>query len=179
MKKIQENTIYKFTATTLDGKEIALSEYAGKVLLIVNTATHCGHVGQLKTLENVYQQFKDQGFEVLGFPSNQFANQEPLDGNSISEFCSKNYGVSFQLFDKTNVRGKNAHPLFTFFGDKKQNGKIAVHPLWNYYKFLIDRNGQVVDYFFTYTKPDNKRIIKAIKNALHTSPANAKSAFAQ
>nr|MBP9549842.1 glutathione peroxidase [Chitinophagales bacterium] len=120
MENLPKNTIYKFTATSLEGKEIALSEYAGRVLLIVNTATHCGHVGQLQTLENVYQQYKEQGFEILGFPSNQFANQEPLEGKAIGEFCTTNYGVSFQLFDKINVRGRDAHPLFKFFGDKKQ-----------------------------------------------------------
>ena len=163
---MQDKSIYNFTADSVNGKEIPLSNYKGKVLLIVNTATHCGQVPQLGKLEKLYQHYKDQGFEILGFPSNQFANQEPLDGADINEFCAVNYGVSFTIFQKTKVRGKHAHPLFKFFRNKNKNGKIGVQPWWNYYKFLIDRNGNVVDYFYTYTQPDNKRLTKAIEKTL-------------
>lgn len=163
-----DNTIYDFTVKNLQGKEVSLSDYKGKVLLIVNTATHCGQVPQLGKLEKLYQQYRDQGFEVLGFPSNQFAGQEPLKGKDIEEFCQVNYGVNFTMFDKVMVRGKNAHPLFKYFRNKKENKKIAVQPMWNYYKFLIDRNGKVVDYFFTYTQPDNKRLVNALEKTLMT-----------
>lgn len=171
---MQDKTIYQFTVKDLQGKEVPLANYKDKVLLIVNTATRCGEVPQLSKLESLYQKYKNQGFEVLGFPSNQFAKQEPLDGEAIAEYCQINYGVSFKMFDKVDVRGSNAHPVFQFFYDKKQNGRIAARPWWNYYKFLIDRNGHVVDYFITYTYPNSKRLQRAIEKSLGIHNQNVK-----
>lgn len=159
-------SIYQFKVTTLQGKEISLEDYKGKVILIVNTATRCGRRGQLEDLEKIYQKYKDKGFVVLGFPSNDFA-QEPLNGEAIQEYCSINYGVTFPMMNKINVRGKNADPLFKFFSDKNQNGAIERIPKWNFYKFLIGKNGKVLDSFWTYRKPTNKKITSAIENALN------------
>ncbi len=160
-----DKSIYQFKVTTLQGKEISLEAYKGKVLLIVNTATRCGKRGQLEDLETIYQKYKDRGFSVLGFPSNDFA-QEPLNGEAIQEYCSINYGVTFPMMNKINVRGENADPLFSFFSDKNKNGVIARTPKWNFYKFLIGKDGFVRDSFWTYRRPVNKKITDAIENAL-------------
>ncbi len=158
-------SIYQFNVKTLRGDEVSLSEYKGKSLIIVNTATECGQAPQLKILESIYQQYKNQGLEILAFPSNQFS-QEPLEGKSISEFCEINYGVTFKIFDKIYVRGENAHPLFKFLSSKKLNGKFSAKPWWNFYKYIIDRNGNVVDYFYFRTYPNKKRVIRTIEKAL-------------
>lgn len=160
-----DQSIYQFKVKTLQGKEISLEAYKGKVILIVNTATRCGRRGQLEDLELIYQQFKDRGFIVIGFPSNDFA-QEPLNGEAISEYCSINYGVTFPMMNKINVRGENADPLFKFFSDKNKNGIIERTPKWNFYKFLIGRDGKVLNSFWTYRRPVNKKIITAIEKAL-------------
>lgn len=158
-------SVYSFATKTLQGKEISLSDFRGKVLLVVNTATGCGQSPQLTALEKLYQEYKDRGLMVIGFPSDQF-NQEPLEGNSIQEHCSINYGVTFPMMEKVMVNGKNAHPLFKFFNNKNENGAIQAHPRWNFYKFLIGRNGEVIDYFWTYRQPGNKKIRAAIEKAL-------------
>jgi len=167
-----DNTIYQFKFITTSGKEITTAELSGKVVLIVNTATKCGHTPQLETLEALYHKYKDSGLLILGVPSDQFA-QEPLEGENISEYCSINYGVTFPMLQKTPVRGEHAHPVFTFFADEKKNGKIASTPKWNFYKYLIGRDGKVIDYFWTYRKPDNKKIIRAIEKALAEKPIAA------
>lgn len=159
-------SIYQFKVTTLQGKEISLEDYKGKVILIVNTATRCGRRGQLEDLEKIYQKYKDKGFVVLGFPSNDFA-QEPLNGEAIQEYCEINFGVTFPMMNKINVRGENADPLFKFFSDKNKNGMIERTPRWNFYKFLIGKDGKVIDSFWTYRKPTNKKITSAIENALN------------
>jgi len=167
-----DNTIYQFKFITTSGKEITTAELSGKVVLIVNTATKCGHTPQLETLEALYLKYKESGLLILGVPSDQFA-QEPLEGENISEYCSINYGVTFPMLQKTPVRGEHAHPVFTFFADAKKNGKIASTPKWNFYKYLIGRDGKVIDYFWTYRKPDNKKIIRAIEKALAEKPVAA------
>jgi glutathione peroxidase len=163
---MNHNSIYQFSALNLAGKEMPLEQYRGQVLLITNTASKCGEAPQLVKLEALHQKYKDGGFQVLGFPCSQFAGQEPFDGTDISEYCQINYGVTFTMFDKVDVKGKEAHPLFRFFADKSQNGKFSIRPRWNYYKFLIGRDGQVIDYWITYTQPDVKRIKKAIEKAM-------------
>lgn len=174
MQNRQPNTIYNFNAIGLDGKDTALSGFKGKVLLIVNTATHCGQVAQLHKLEKIYNQYKNRGFEILAFPCNQFAGQEPLTGKAIEDFCKTRYNISFPIFQKICVRGYQAHPLFQFFGDKKQNGKFSIYPLWNYYKFLVDSNGYVISYFTTLTQPDSKKIMGAIEHALSGNAGSPK-----
>lgn len=169
-------SVYDFSAKTISGKEVSLEEYKGKVLIIVNTASKCGFTPQYEDLEKIYQNYKEKGIEILGFPSNQFAEQEPGNNSEIQEFCKLNYGVSFQLFDKTDVRGTEAHPLFNYLTENtKFEGFDLNHPTgkilssflsekfphflegdsvkWNFTKFLIDREGNIVGRFEPTTEP--------------------------
>ncbi|RZK48392.1 MAG: glutathione peroxidase [Pedobacter sp.] len=158
--------IYPIQVSTLNGKTYDLSKYKGQVVLIVNIASGCGFTPQLTELEKLYQEFKDQGFVILGFPSNDFGNQEPLDNAGIESFCQLNYGVNFPLHEKILVRGAAAHPLFKFLSEKSLNGAFNSIPRWNFHKYLINRQGEVVDYFYTFTKPDSSRIRKKVKKLL-------------
>jgi len=160
-----DNTIYQFNYSLTNGKELTQADLEGKVILMVNTATKCGHTPQLETLELLYKKYKDKGLLILGFPSDQFA-QEPLEGENISEYCSINFGVSFPMLQKTKLKGTDAHPVFNYFADEKLNGKFSSKPRWNFYKYLIGRDGKAIDYFWTYRKPDNSKIVKAIEKAL-------------
>ena len=161
------STVYPFKACLSNGKEKKLSDYEGRVLLIVNTATGCGYTPQLKELQEIREEFADQGFEVLGFPSNDFGKQEPLNGSEINQFCEVNYGVQFPVFDKIMVRGKEAHPLFKFLGDKKLNGNFNSTPRWNFHKYLINKKGEVVEYFYPFTKPTSSKMKKKIQRVLN------------
>jgi len=159
-------TIYPFKIKLLNGKEQTLSAYSGKVLLIVNTASSCGFTPQLKELQDLRDEYIAEGFEILGFPSDDFGKQEPLNGVAISEFCKENYGVQFPIFEKIMVRGEAAHPLFKFLRDKKLNGRLNATPRWNFHKYLINRQGEVVDYFYSFTKPSSSKIRKKIQRLL-------------
>lgn len=166
---MNEMTIHQFSVQNLSGREVNLLDFKGKVLLIVNIASECGFTPQLKELEHLYQEFQGQDFEILGFPSNDFGGQEPLEGDAIGQFCEKNYGVSFPIFNKIRVRGAYAHPLFTFLADKKLNGRIASKPRWNFHKYLLNKHGEPVDYFYPFTKPNSSRIKKRINKLLNTT----------
>ena len=137
-------TVYEFSAKTIDGKSRKLGDYKGKVLLVVNTASQCGFTPQYKGLETLYKQFKDRGFAVLGFPSNQFGQQEPGNDTEIAEFCEMNFGVTFPLFSKVDVNGDGAHPLFKYLTSAKPGMLGSEGIKWNFTKFLIDRQGNVV-----------------------------------
>ena len=154
---------YDFTAKKINGTEVSMTDYKGKVLLIVNTASKCGLTPQLKELEEMYKDYKDKGFEILGFPCNQFANQDPASNKEISEFCLRNYGVSFTMFEKIDVNGENAHPIYKFL---KSNAKgiLGSEIKWNFTKFLIDKEGNVVDRFAPATNP--KKIRKDVEKLL-------------
>lgn len=152
-------TIYQFRARLITGKDKNLSDYKNKVLLVVNIASACGFVGQLKELEALREEFKDQGFEVLGFPSNDFGRQEPLDNPEINTFCIENYAVHFPLFEKIMVRGEYANPIFKFLGKTST-------PRWNFHKYLINKEGEVVDYFFPFTTPLSSKVKKKIQKLL-------------
>lgn len=156
-------SIYKFNVKTIDQKEISLSEYQGKVLLIVNTASECGLASQLEGLQELHQNYQDKGFSVLGFPSNQFMNQEPLEGQEIAAFCATQYGVEFPLFDKIMVNGETAHPLYHYLVNETKGKKIK----WNYTKFLIGRDGEIIERFGSLTTPE--KIEDSIVEALSTS----------
>ncbi len=147
-----ENNFYQFSATTLQGKEVKMEEFKGKAILVVNTASKCGFTPQYAGLEELYKKHKDEGFVVLGFPCNQFANQEPGDEKSISEGCLINYGVTFPMFSKIDVNGKNAHPLFKFL-KKELGGALGSSIKWNFTKFLIDTDGKPVKRFAPIVKP--------------------------
>lgn len=140
-------SIYKFEVDTIRGEKQTLADYAGKVLLIVNTATKCGFAPQFKGLERLYEKYRSQGFDVLGFPSGQFANQEAENNEDIAQACEINFGVTFPLFSKIDVKGEHAHPLFTYLTEEARGilGTKAIK--WNFTKFLIDRQGQVVKRF--------------------------------
>lgn len=165
---MNEKTIYQFNAQTLNGEKLDLSKYKNKVLLVVNIASECGFTPQLKELESLRNVFQDDDFEILAFPSNDFGGQEPLEGFEILNFCSKNYGVSFPVFEKIRVRGIYAHPLYKFLSDKKLNGHIGASPRWNFHKYLINKNGEAVDFFYPFTKPGSSRIKKRIIKLLNT-----------
>ncbi len=145
-------TVYDFNAKTIDGEEISLDKYKGNVLLIVNVAGNCGFTKQYAGLQKLYEAYKDQGFYVLGFPCNQFAGQEPGTEEEIKEFCSTTYGVTFPMFSKIDVNGDDAHPLYKFLKSEKK-GAAGESIKWNFTKFLIDREGNVVDRFATTTTP--------------------------
>jgi glutathione peroxidase len=145
---------YDFEAASISGELVGLARYHGKVLLIVNTASECGFTPQYKGLEQVYQQFRDRGFEVLGFPCNQFGKQEPGTEAEIGAFCEKNYGVTFPLFSKVDVNGENAHPLFKHLKEAAP-GVLGTEGIkWNFTKFLINKDGSVYKRYAPQTKPE-------------------------
>lgn len=160
------HSVYPFKIKLSSGKEQTLSAYKNKVLLIVNTATSCGFTPQLKELQALKDEFDPKDFEVLAFPSNDFGRQEPLDGAAIADFCELNFGVKFPVFEKLMVRGEAAHPLFKFLRDKKLNGHINSTPRWNFHKYLINKQGEVVDYFYSFTKPSSSKVKKKIQRLL-------------
>ena len=146
-------TIYDFKVKDIKGNDVSLSKYKGKVLLIVNVASKCGFTSQYEDLENLYSKHKDKDFMILGFPSNQFANQEPGTNKEIAEFCRLTYGVEFDMFSKIDVNGENESPLYTFLKDKQPGILGSKNIKWNFTKFLVDKNGNVVDRFGSTTNP--------------------------
>lgn len=158
------SNIYQFRAELLDGQEQALSEYAGKVLLIVNTASKCGFTPQFSGLEKLYQHYKNQGLEILGFPCNQFGGQDPGSNAQIGEFCQKNYGVTFPMFAKVDVKGPEAHPIFRYLTNNSK-GILGNGIKWNFTKFLIGRDGRIIQRFAPTTKPESlqEEIEKALQ----------------
>lgn len=145
---------YDHTAKTIQGKELSMDAYKGKYVLIVNTASKCGFTPQYEGLEKLYKKYHSKGLEILGFPCNQFGNQEPGDEKSISEGCVLNYGVSFQMFSKVDVNGKNAHPIFTYLKNELK-GTFGNNVKWNFTKFLLDKNGKPIKRFAPVTTPEN------------------------
>ena len=135
--------IYEFTAKSLDGEDVSLKQYAGKVLLIVNTASKCGFTPQYEGLEALHRELAPRGFAVLGFPCNQFGAQEPGDAKAIGEFCESRYDVTFPMFEKIEVNGFHVHPLFDHL-KKAKSGLLGPSIKWNFTKFLVDRSGKVV-----------------------------------
>ncbi|WP_404451132.1 glutathione peroxidase [Virgibacillus necropolis] len=158
-------TIYDYSAKTLMGEEKSLKDYEGKVVLIVNTASKCGFTPQFEGLQELYDEFNGQGLEILGFPCNQFNNQDPGSDEEISDFCQRNYGVSFPMFSKVNVNGDDAHPLFKYL-TKEAPGMLTKQIKWNFTKFLVNKNGEVTDRFAPQTKPESIKedIGKALKS---------------
>jgi glutathione peroxidase len=148
-------TIYDFTAKRLTGGDASLAEYRDQVLLIVNTASECGFTSQYAGLESLYRTFKDQGLVVLGFPCNQFGGQEPGSAEAIGSFCETNYGVSFPMFAKIDVNGKNAHPLYVWL-KHAANGVLGTEAIkWNFTKFLVSRDGKTVKRYASATTPED------------------------
>lgn len=145
---------YDFKANDINGKEVSMSDYEGKVVLVVNTASKCGLTPQFEGLEALYKEYKDRNFEILGFPCNQFAGQEPNDGVGAQNFCQLNYGVTFKMFEKIDVNGEKTHPLYKYLKEQKK-GVLGSKIKWNFSKFLIDRQGNVIERFAPISKPES------------------------
>ena len=159
-------SVLDFTVKSIDGKEVPLSTYRGKVLLLVNTASQCGNTPQYKGLEQIYEKYKSQGFEVLAFPANEFGAQEPGTDTQIKQFCTSRYKVSFPLFSKIVVKGKGIHPLYQFLTDPATDPKFAGAIPWNFAKFLVNRKGEVIARYQPRVQPESAELIAAIEKAL-------------
>nr|WP_319400654.1 glutathione peroxidase [uncultured Carboxylicivirga sp.] len=157
------NQFYQFEAKSLQGKPVSMEQFKGKTVLVVNTASKCGLTPQFEGLESMYKKYKDKGLIILGFPCNQFANQEPGDEKSISEGCMINYGVTFPMFSKIDVNGDNAHPIYKYLKSELK-GTFGNKIKWNFTKFLVDKNGNPIKRFAPTTKPE--KIEKYIENIL-------------
>lgn len=154
---------YTFKAKDLKGKEVTMREFKGKTILVVNTASKCGLTPQFEGLESLYKKYKDKDFVILGFPCNQFANQEPGDEKSISEGCLLNYGVSFPMFSKIDVNGKEAHEIYKYLKNELK-GTFGNEIKWNFTKFIIDKEGKPLKRFSPFTKPE--KIEKYLSNII-------------
>lgn len=151
-------TIYDFKVTDIDGNEFDMSSLKGKKVMIVNTASKCGLTPQYEELEALYKMYKDSNFIIIGFPSNDFMSQEPGSDGEIKEFCSKNYGVTFPMMSKIEVKGKNKHPLYQFLTEKSKNGYSDNSVKWNFQKYLINEDGKLVQVISPTTKPLSEEI---------------------
>ncbi|MEJ2687603.1 MAG: glutathione peroxidase [Gammaproteobacteria bacterium] len=160
----QPGSAYDYAFDTLSGDEpMPLAQYQGKVLLVVNTASECGFTPQYRGLEALYRKYHDRGLVVIGVPSNDFGGQEPGSSAKIAAFCRVNYGVSFPMASKVHVKGDDAHPFYRW---ARQRFGIKGAPKWNFHKYLIDRDGKLVDYFHSTTEPESPRLAKAIEARL-------------
>lgn len=155
-------SFYDFTMKSLDGKDIDFKQYKGKKVLIVNTASKCGYTPQYAELEELHKKYGDK-LVILGFPANDFMKQEPGTNEEIGEFCSKNYGVSFQMFEKIEVTGKSKAPLYQWLSDKNLNGWNDKEPSWNFCKYLINENGELVNFFNSKVTPLSEEMMKALE----------------
>ncbi len=154
--------IYDIKINSLQGKPIDLSAYKNKFLLFVNVASKCGFTPQYKDLEELHKTYKDN-LVVIGVPCNQFGSQEPGNANEIEEFCEVNYGVSFLITEKVDVKGTSQHPLFSWLTNKDYNGTKSSSVKWNFQKYLVDKDGKLIDYYFSITKPLSSKITKHLK----------------
>lgn len=158
----QAQSIHSFKVKSIDGKEINFAHFKGKKILVVNTASKCGYTPQYEALQKVYTQYKDK-LVVIGFPCNQFGGQEPGSNEAIVEFCQKNYGVSFPLADKVDVKGENIAPIYKWLTQKSLNGVLDASISWNFNKFLLDEQGKMIAYFPSNIKPNSESILSYLK----------------
>lgn len=162
---VKAQRFYDLTAKTIDGKVFNFSDLKGKKVLIVNTASKCGFTPQYAELEKLYAQYKDSNFVIIGFPANNFNKQEPGSNEEIKEFCTKNYGVSFPMMEKISVKGDDMNPVYHWLTEKKLNGKMDSSVKWNFQKYLIDENGNLVDVAYSNEKPTSDKIVNWIKKS--------------
>ncbi|HPQ34512.1 MAG TPA: glutathione peroxidase [Tenuifilaceae bacterium] len=155
----QTKTLHDFTVTTLEGETFPLSQLKGKKVMVVNTASKCGLTPQYETLEKLYKQYGGEKFVIIGFPANNFMKQEPGTNSEIREFCTANYGVTFPMMEKNSVKGDDIHPLYKWLTTKSENGVVDAEISWNFQKFLIDEEGNVVDYLKPREKPDSEKVL--------------------
>lgn len=158
-----EKSMYEFTMKDIDGKDIKLDAYKGKVVMVVNVASKCGYTPQYEGLEAIYKKYKDQGFVILGFPANNFMGQEPGTEKEIKEFCSTKYGVTFPMFSEISVTGKDQHPLYTYLTSKESNPRFGGDISWNFNKFLFDRGGNIVARFGSGDTPESEPVTASIE----------------
>ena len=161
-----QSDIYKIEVKDIDGNIFKMEKFKGKTILIVNTASKCGYTPQYEGLEKLFINYKDKNFVILGFPSNDFLWQEPASEREIKEFCTLNYGVTFPMFSKIEVWGKGQHPLYKFLSEKNSNPKFYGKINWNFNKFLIDKNGKIINRFGSKVEPLSKEITEAIETIL-------------
>jgi glutathione peroxidase len=164
--KMTEKSVLDFTMKGIDGNDVKLDTYSGKVLLLVNVASKCGYTPQYKGLESVYEKYKDQGLVVMGFPANNFFWQEPGTDQEIKTFCTTKYNVTFPMFAKISVKGSKIHPLYRYLTSKETNPEFAGSISWNFNKFLVDRSGKVVARFSSKDEPEGEKLVQAIEQAL-------------
>jgi len=160
------SNVLDFTLNSIDGKPAPLSQYQGKVVLIVNVASKCGFTPQYTGLEKIYEKYKDQGFVILGFPANNFGAQEPGTNEEIKTFCSSKYMVTFPMYAKISVKGADIHPLYQFLTDKTANPTTAGDIKWNFTKFLVGKDGKVIARFESAVTPESAEVTGAIEKAL-------------
>ncbi len=157
-------TIFQFTVNNIDGDPVDLSKYSGKIIILINVASKCGLTPQYTDIEAFYRAHKDEDVVILGFPANNFLGQEPGTNEEIKEFCQKNYGVSFPVFSKISVKGKDMHPLYNFLTNKNENGVMDTEVKWNFQKYLIDQEGRLVTFFDPKTSINDPKIMDAINS---------------
>lgn len=155
----QTKTLYDFTAKTIDGQDFDFSTLKGKKVLIVNTASKCGFTPQYEQLEELYKKYGGENFQIIGFPANNFMHQEPGSNDEIAEFCQKNYGVTFTMMEKIDVKGKDQHPIYAWLTEQSQNGVEDAPVKWNFQKFLIDENGNYVTHLAPNVDPMSEEIL--------------------
>lgn len=159
-------TIYQFTMNSLAGDQVSLSKYKGEVVVIVNTASKCGNTPQYADLQKFHKEYSSKGVAILGFPANNFMHQEPGSNEEIHEFCTKNYGVTFDMFSKISVKGKDINPLYQFLTSKEQNGNVDAPVTWNFQKFIINKKGEVVASFPPKTSIYDPEVVALINKLL-------------
>jgi len=162
----QTKNIYSFTMRSIDGESVSLGSFKGKVVMVVNVASKCGFTPQYTALESIYEKYKDRGFVIVGVPANNFAQQEPGTNEEIKKFCSTKYNVSFPMMSKVSVKGDDKTPLYQYLTDPAQDSKFGGDIKWNFTKFLVDRNGNIVARFEPATTPDASEVQSAIESAL-------------
>jgi glutathione peroxidase len=159
-----QQNFHSFKTKTIDGKEFDLASLKGKKVLVVNTASKCGLTPQYKELEALYQKYKEDNFVIIGFPANNFMGQEPGTNEEIAEFCELNYAVTFPMMSKLSVKGKDQDPIYKWLTEKTENGKLDAEVSWNFQKFMIDEDGNLVDYASPREKPMSDKIVNWIEN---------------
>ena len=165
--------VHDFTMKDIEGNEVPLDRFVGKVVMIVNVASKCGFTGQYAGLQELYEKYRARGFAILGFPANDFLWQEPGSNSEIKRFCSVKYGVTFPMFAKIHVKGPEQHPLYAYLTDRRSNPEFGGKISWNFNKFLVGRDGRVVGRFGSRTLPGGKEVIAAVEEALAEPGAEA------
>lgn len=160
----QSTSFYEFKVKTIDDEDFSLSSLKGKKVLVVNTASKCGFTPQYEDLQKLYEKYKNQNFVIIGFPANNFMSQEPGTNSEIKEFCSSKYNVTFPMMSKISVKGDDIHPLYQWLTKKELNGKMDSKVKWNFQKYMIDENGNLVDVAYSKTNPLDEQIINWIEN---------------